>query len=85
MHLQDITKGFQDQKQTFQNMIAGMIAKSLSDGSLPLGETTVVPVPATVVDLSATLPGVPAGTALKVALTKLSRFGGYTALDFGLH
>ncbi len=84
VHLQDITKGFQDQKQTFQNMIAGMITKSLSDGSLPLGETTLVPVPATVLDLSATLPGVPAGTALKVALTKLSRFGGYTALDFGL-
>ncbi len=80
VHLQDITKGWEDQKGTFQNLITNMLTKALSDGSLPLGEPIVVPLPATTIDLSSAVPGLPPGVAMTISLDQLARAGGYTSI-----
>lgn len=80
VHLQDITKSWADQKATFQNLITKMLTKALTDGALPLGEPIVLPLPATTIDLSTAVPGLPPGVAMTLALDQLARAGGYTSI-----
>lgn len=84
LHLQDITKGFEDQKPTFQKLIESMLTKGLTDANSPLGKPTETALPATVIDLSTAVPGLPPGSKLTVGIGKLERAGGYTAVSMSL-
>ena len=84
LHLQDITKGWEDQKPTFQKLIESMLTKSLTDANSPLGKPIETALPATVIDLSTTVPGLPPGSQLTVGISKLERAGGYTAITASL-
>ena len=84
LHLQDITKGFEEQKPTFQKLIESMLTKGLTDGNSPLGKPIETVLPATVIDLSTAVPGLPPGSKLTVGIGKLERAGGYTAVSMSL-
>ncbi len=79
IELTDISKNFAESKAAFGTIIKQLVTKELEKG-LPGGDQLKIPLPPTVIDLSTLGAGVPAGSKVTLALTKLDRAGGYTAI-----
>jgi len=79
----DISKDFVGAKHDFAKIIEDMVGKELDKGVPGLDELEV-PLPPLEIDLAAISKELPAGTKLTLAITKLARSGGYTALDAAL-
>jgi len=79
----DISKDFAGAKHDFAKIIEDMVGKELDKGVPGLDELEV-PLPPLEIDLAAISKELPAGTKLTLAITKLARSGGYTALDAAL-
>ena len=76
----DISNDFTSAKHDFAKIVEQMVGKELSKGVPGLDELEL-PLPPLEIDLAAISKELPAGTKMTMAIQKLTRSGGYTALN----
>ncbi len=78
LELFSITKSYEGSKKVFEDLITKLLTDQLSKG-LPGLDKLALDLPS--LDLGGLLPGLPAGAKIGLKIQKLTRAGGYTALD----